>query len=83
MIYARNFEVEKEKINNKTLIHGHTPISLDGIKRQISLYEVDGGINLDNGCVYHNKASKKGKGLGHLCGLDLDTMELFTLKNID
>ena len=46
MIYARDFEVEKEKINNKTLIHGHTPISLDEIKRQISLYEVNGEINL-------------------------------------
>lgn len=83
MIYARNFEVEKEKINNKTLIHGHTPIGLDEIKSQINLYKVNGEINLDNGCVYHNKSAAKGKHLGHLCGLDLDKMELFTLKNID
>lgn len=83
MIYARGFKVEKEKINNKILVHGHTPISLDEIKEQINLSKVINEINLDNGCVYRNEPSKKGKDLGRLCGLDLDEMELFTLCNID
>jgi len=83
MIYARGFKVNKEKIDNKILVHGHTPIGLEEIKKQISLCEIIGEINLDNGCVYRNRPSKAGKNLGRLCGLDLDKMELFTLKNID
>lgn len=83
MIYARNFEVNKEKIKGKILIHGHTPINIDEIKNQIEHYKMLGRINLDNGCVYKQYELDKGKDLGRLCALNLDTMELIFREYID
>lgn len=83
MIYIRDFNVDREKINNKVVIHGHTPIGLDEIKKQIDTHQIIGKINMDNGCVYKNDVSKKGRSLGHLCGLDLDELKLFHLENFD
>lgn len=83
MIYARNFEVDKEKIKGKILIHGHTPINLDKIRYQISSYQTLGRINLDNGCVYKQYELEKDKDLGRLCALNLDNMELFFRDSID
>lgn len=83
MIYARGYQVDKQKIKHKTLVHGHTPISFETIQQQIESYKTVGEINLDNGCVYKDDLSKKGRGLGRLCALDLDRMHLFSLENID
>jgi len=83
MIYARNFDVDLSKIHNKTLIHGHTPIGLDKIKSQVENYKTNGCINLDNGCVYYHYEGAKEKDLGRLCCLNLDTMELICVDNMD
>jgi len=83
MIYARNYQVDRNKINGKILIHGHTPISLSEIQILISKREQTGKINLDNGCVYKLYTSHKNKDLGRLCALDLDSMELYTTSFID
>jgi len=83
MIYARNYEVDLSKMNDKTIIHGHTPVSLTEIEIQIKTHKKIGRINLDNGCVYKQYETKKEKDLGRLCGLNLDSMELIYLENID
>jgi len=83
MIYARNYDVDLAKMNGKTLIHGHTPTNLSEIKNQINIHKEIGRINLDNGCVYKNYSIKKDKDLGRLCALDLDSMELIYVDNID
>ena len=82
-IYSRNYEVNKEKIMGKTLIHGHTPVSLCEIRDQIRDHEKIGRINLDNGCVYKQYDLKEEKDLGRLCALNLDSMELIYSDNID
>lgn len=83
MIYIRDFNLDREKINNKILIHGHTPISLDEIKNQINSHQQLGKINLDNGCVWKNHPQKQQMNFGHLCGLDLDEMKLYAIENMD
>ena len=76
MIYARDFNVVSDKINGKTLIHGHTPISLNKIQNQILNHKTNGVINLDNGCVYKKYKLESDIDLGRLCALDLDKMAL-------
>jgi len=76
MIWIRDYKVEPEKLDNKTLIHGHTPISIDFIEYAVK--ERSAEINLDNGCVYSHV-----DGLGNLCCLDLDTYELILQENIE
>jgi len=83
MIYARNYLVNRDKINGKILDHGHTPVSLSEIKNLIHNKEIIGRINLDNGCVNKQYTSYEEKDLGRLCALDLDNMKLFTNEYID
>ncbi len=83
MIYARNYEVDRTKIKNKIIIHGHTPVDLSEIESQIKIHEKNGRINLDNGCVYKHYELKEKRDFGRLCGLNLDNMELIYLENID
>jgi len=71
----RNEYCNREKIGNRCIIVGHTPVPLEKIK--LSLREDK--IMLDGGCVYHRKV----QGLGYLAALELNSMELFFLQNID
>ena len=83
MLFARNYKVEREKINGKIIIHGHTPIDLSEIQDQIQHCEIIGRINLDNGCVFKQYELEEGKDLGRLCALNLDTLELIYNDYID
>jgi serine/threonine protein phosphatase 1 len=77
MIWSRQMQYDPKKVNQRTVIHGHTPISVDEIKALID--DPDTGlINIDGGCVYTDYDD-----LGNLVAIDLDTRELFIQKNID
>lgn len=56
------------------IIHGHTPISLNSIRRSLTSRH----INIDNGCVY-----KHYEDLGHLVAFDLTEDRLIAIKNMD
>lgn len=75
MLWNRDYFVDKNKIGGRRLISGHSPHRLE----QIKYYLNHDKIQLDGGCVYLNKF----EGTGYLCALDLDKMQLFTVKNID
>jgi serine/threonine protein phosphatase 1 len=75
MLWIRNINIVPELIGGRKLIVGHTPTELDKIKTTINT----NFIKLDGGCVYY----KKVKGLGYLCALELNSLELFYLQNID
>ena len=77
MLHQREFSHVYNIPNNKKIIHGHTPISLEKIKR--SLQKENSIINIDNGCVYKSTNPDK----GNLVCLDMDSLELFATKNID
>jgi serine/threonine protein phosphatase 1 len=74
MLWIKDYTVDKAKIQNRRLIHGHVPYSLNDIKNQI---QVGDAISLDNGCVYEQK------GRGNLIALELNTLELKVQANLD
>jgi serine/threonine protein phosphatase 1 len=77
MLWIRNMDYKTNKIGNKTIVHGHTPIPLSIIKSNIALVESK-ILNVDAGCVYNDLP-----GYGILASFDLDTRELFSMENID
>ena len=77
MLWSRRMNYQANKIDNKTIIHGHTPIPLINIKPVISKKE-NKILNIDAGCVYKNVP-----GYGKLAALDLDNRELFIQANVD
>ncbi|MBX2877584.1 MAG: serine/threonine protein phosphatase [Saprospiraceae bacterium] len=84
MMYIRGFEVDRAKIGDKILIHGHTPVTQQTIEDSVSNHLETGVINLDNGCVLKIRPSGRGlQGYGQLCALELNSMDLSWQENID
>jgi len=77
MIWRRIESYNETFLCGRKLIHGHIPMPVEEIRRRVddpaSLI-----LNLDAGCVYVNKP-----GLGYLAALDLDSLNLFALKNCE
>lgn len=76
MLNIRGYEVDRNELDNKRLLHGHTPTALHIIKKAVA--HRSQRLNLDAGCVYYKNAA-----LGNLVALDMDTQELFVQANID
>ena len=74
MLWIRDEYFDKSKINNRILIHGHTPMPFEYLSKQTNLNK----INIDGGCVYKHKS-----GFGNLIALSLPDMKLTAVKNID
>jgi serine/threonine protein phosphatase 1 len=74
MLWSREREVIKDLIGGRRVIGGHTPLGLAEINRSLSTDR----IMLDNGCVYKGEP-----GLGNLLALELNSMVLYSQKNID
>lgn len=74
MIWSRNYDIDITRIANRRLIVGHTPTPINNITNSIK----SNVIFLDGGCVYKEKFM-----MGNLCGLNIDTLELYHQKNID
>lgn len=77
MLHQREFTNLEKIPETIKIIHGHTPISLEKIKRSIEYNQ--SVINIDNGCVYKSYDPNK----ANLVCLDIDTFDLFFQKNID
>ena len=69
MLWIREFRVKPGKINNKILVHGHNPVSLEYIDMAIRK-ENPGCIDLDNGIYVKNIY-----GYGNLVALEINSME--------
>jgi serine/threonine protein phosphatase 1 len=76
MLNLKEFEVAREKINGKRLLHGHLPEPLDRLRLRIRRESPN--LNLDTGCVYHQNQE-----FGQLVALNLDSLELTVQPNID
>jgi serine/threonine protein phosphatase 1 len=77
MMWIRDFEYNKEKARGKKVIHGHVPVTLDFFHLCLSKPEL-GFVPLDTGCVYSQITAK-----GYLTALDVNTLDVFSTKNID
>ncbi|RNI25031.1 metallophosphoesterase family protein [Rufibacter latericius] len=73
MLWIREFEVDKTVVGAKKIVHGHTPISLEDIETSLKPPVAD-VLNIDGGCVFT-------KQLGYLTALNLDTFQLYRVKN--
>ncbi|WP_162428133.1 metallophosphoesterase family protein [Pontibacter pudoricolor] len=76
MLNIRDYKTVPAKLNNKRLLHGHTPAALHAIKKSVAHGSYS--LNLDAGCVYYKNAS-----YGNLIALDLDSQELYIQPNED
>ena len=74
MLWSRSREVDSRLVGGKRLIGGHTPVDMEEVRRSLATDK----IMLDNGCVYQGEP-----GLGNLLALELETMEIYSQKNID
>ena len=75
MVWERNKELEPGKIGGRKMIVGHTPVPLQDVRSSLD----SGKIMLDGGCVYHGRYY----GIGYLCALELNSMELLYQENIE
>ena len=83
MIWARYWydDIDYNWLGNRIILHGHTPTPFPAAQKQIQDIHKNKGsvINLDTGCVY----KKRKPGLGVLTAVNLETLELTMVKNID
>ena len=81
ILWIRNWHnnVDKEWLDDKILLHGHTQVSVSEIEDQFDDLERDKVINIDAGCY----AANYNRELGYLCAFDLTNKKLFFEKNID
>ena len=70
MLWECKKEFKNQSLKNKTVIHGHCPISVALCKESVLSNSND--INLDTGCVYSDK-----DGYGTLTALELTTKNLY------
>ncbi len=75
MLWMRNHTVLPNKINNKRIVVGHTPKPLEDITESLQSQR----ILIDGGCCY----SKRYSNLGKLVALNLDSLELTYITNIE
>ena len=74
MLWIRDEYFDKSKINNRIVIHGHTPIPFETLIKQPN----PDIINIDGGCVYNYLP-----GYGNLVALSLPDMKLIAIRNIE
>ena len=77
MLTIRNFPVDINRINHKTIIHGHNASTLQDILETV-MNGKSSVKNLDNGCVYTER-----EGMGNLFVLNLTNMSFHVQPCID
>ncbi|MFP4471828.1 MAG: metallophosphoesterase [Bacteroidales bacterium] len=77
ILWTMSFTPEPEKIGNRTIIHGHVPVSLEFLKHCLARPERK-YIPLDNGCYLPHRS-----GMGHLVALELESKELVLQRNVE
>jgi len=75
MLWDRSSEGDARHLGGRRMVTGHTPLTLDEIRRTLPSDK----IRLDNGCVVGGRYP----GLGNLLALDLESGELFVQRKID
>ena len=74
MMWIRGFRVDENKLAGRIIVHGHTPIPWEVIRKQAGQNVID----IDGGCVYPQLT-----GMGHLVALNLSSGEFIAEKNCE
>lgn len=77
MLWSRDFQIDTQKLGDRTIIHGHVPVSLEFIYHSVSAANFR-FIDLDNGVYMAGRP-----GYGNLLALELNSMQLLVQHNID
>jgi serine/threonine protein phosphatase 1 len=77
MLVIRDFYTEPNRLDHKTIIHGHNPIPYPDIKYILDNSNLE-YIPLDAGCVYVDRP-----GLGNLCIIRLNDLKVWVQPCID
>jgi serine/threonine protein phosphatase 1 len=77
MLWIREYDIDKKKIGNKRIVHGHVPVSLEFIDLSIKNKNYP-YIDLDNGAYMTRR-----DGFGNLVALELNSMEYKVQFNLD
>ncbi len=77
MLWIRDFPIDKNYLNGKLLIHGHSPKTRDFIISQMFESPLN-IVNIDGGCVFKHK-----EGFGNLYALNFTDRKLIETRNID
>jgi serine/threonine protein phosphatase 1 len=77
MMWIRDYPIQPWKIQNRRIIHGHVPVSLELIDLSVQnkFYQF---IDLDNGTYMTDKS-----GYGNLVALELNEMKMVIQDNRD
>jgi serine/threonine protein phosphatase 1 len=80
MLWVRDWWelTDKKWLGDRSILHGHTPVSLKTTNEQLRQLKSNRHLDLDTGCVYPQTSF-----LGNLTALDLDTLELVSQRNVD
>ena len=77
MLWERDIKIDKQKLNGRIMVHGHTPEPFNIIMSQLNQPDIS-VIDIDGGCVYKGKP-----GMGNLFALDFAGKKLISVDNID
>jgi len=74
LLWIRHFAIDKEKLGERKIIHGHTPVTIDEVihPQHPSVY------NIDAGCVH-----TKREGCGYLVAFNLTNRSWIMEKNAE
>ena len=78
LFWIRNWykDIDYDWLGDRTIIHGHTPVSDLIIRKRVNNEKQ--AIGIDNGCF-----ADFNKNMGQLCAFDLTNWELYFQKNIE
>lgn len=84
MLWIRNWysDIDYNWLNNRIILHGHTPVELKTIQDQQALLKKQQYLNLDNGCVYAYMNMLRCD-LGHLVAYSLGKKKLILQSCVD
>jgi len=77
MLWIRDWHhnIDYDWLGNRTIIHGHTPMTEVEIRKRVA--DREQAIGIDNGCFVNFK-----DGMAQLCAFDLTNWKLYFQKNI-
>jgi len=80
MLWIRRWRdtVDRDWLDGKVIVHGHTPIGKEAIELQMNCLNEMPVIDIDGGCVYKCQEER-----GYLVALNLDTRELSFQECVD
>ncbi|MGB3545504.1 MAG: metallophosphoesterase family protein [Saprospiraceae bacterium] len=79
LLYLRDWDqhLDRDWLAGRTVLHGHTPVPADEIKKKVKDLEWHPVLGLDAGCSHTTP------GMGELCAFNMDTREVTFVEMMD